>query len=162
MGELADRLDGIRVRVRLPGTEIEAELRHRTDVTISFGEGVYAFLAEAQLPNLLANLARLLYAGWLRQYRAAMDDSRIDIAPRDQRDRDFLDARSEIESAGRSGDGRIGFAAVGMRDVAATIAPGTLRELTERQFIGRTKEAVTMLIQDHLAQVRQLKLRFYR
>lgn len=75
MGRLADRLDGIRVRVRAPGADIEAELRNRTDITITFGESVYEFADERGLERSLAALARLVYAGWLRQYRAAIDES---------------------------------------------------------------------------------------
>jgi hypothetical protein len=161
MGQLADRLDRIHVRVRAPGAEIEAELRNRTDVTISFGESVYEFLNERGLERYLTSLARLLYAGWLREYRAAVDESALDIAPHDRRDRDFLDARSEIESSGASGDGRITFSAVGMQEMSVKIVPGTARELTEAQFAAQAKEAVTILIQDHLAKVRDLKVRFY-
>ncbi|MGH3623086.1 MAG: hypothetical protein ACRDQ5_15040 [Sciscionella sp.] len=161
MGQLADRLDSIHVRVRVPGTEIEAELRNRTDVTISFGESVYEFLTERFLERYLASLARLLYAAWLREYRAAIDDSALDVAPHDQRDYEFLDARSEIESSGASSDGRITFSAVGMQDISVEIIPGTLREMTEDQFAARTKEAVTVLIQSYLAKVRDLRIRFY-
>lgn len=161
MGQLADRLNSIRVRVRVPGTEIEAELRNRTDVTISFGESVYEFLDERGLKRSLASLARLLYAAWLREYRSAIEDSALDVAPHDQRDYDFLDARSAIESSGASGDGRIKFSAVGMQDLTVEIVPGTVRELTENQFAVRTKEAVTILIQNYMAKVRDLRIRFY-
>jgi ribosomal protein L29 len=161
MGELADRLDAIAVRAQVPGIEIVAELRDRTDVTISFGEAVYEFISEVRLENYLGSLARLLYAGWLRQYRAAIDDSALDVDPHDQRDHDFLDARAEIESTGASSDGRITFSAVGMQDMSVDIAAGTLRELTEEQFSERAKEAVAVLIQDHLSKVRELKRQFY-
>jgi hypothetical protein len=147
--------------VRVPGTEIEAELRNRTDVTISFGESVYEFLDERGLKRSFASLARLLYAAWLREYRAAIEDSALDVAPHDQRDYDFLDARSAIESSGASGDGRISFSAVGMQDITVEIVPGTVRELTENQFAVRTKEAVTILIQNYMAKVRDLRIRFY-
>ena len=161
MGQLAERLDSIHVRVRAPGTEIEAELRNGTDITISFGEGVYEFLNESGLERHLASLARLLYAAWLRQYRAAIDDSALDIAPHDDRDHEFLRERSQLESAGASGDGRITFSAVGMRDISVRIVPGTVWQLTEDQFAARTKEAVALLVQDYRAKVRQLKIRYY-
>jgi hypothetical protein len=161
MGRLADRLDGIRVRVRAPGTEIEAELRNRTDITITFGESVYDFVDERGLERSLAALARLVYAGWLRQYRAAIDDSALDITPRDDRDGKFLGERAKIEASGRSGDGRITLTCVGMQDISVEILPGTVRELTEAEFTARAKEAVTTLIQDYLAKVRALRKRCY-
>ncbi|MFL6126064.1 hypothetical protein [Actinophytocola sp.] len=161
MGQLADRLDAIRVRARMPGVDIEVELRDRTDVRISFGESVYGFLTENRLQYYLAGLARLLYAAWLRQYRAAIDDSALDVDPHDRRDHEFLDARAAVESGGASTDARIVITAVGMREIEVRIAPGTVRKLTEDQFSARTAEAVTALIQDHLSQVRALKTRFY-
>jgi hypothetical protein len=161
MGQLADRLDGIRVRVQVPGTEIRAELRNRNDVSIWFGESVYEFLDERGLEGYLVSLARLLYAAWLREYRAAIAASTLDVDPHDERDYEFLEARAKIESSGSSAGGRIAFAATGMQNMSATITRGTLRELTENQFTARAKEAVTALIQDHLAKVRELKTRFY-
>jgi hypothetical protein len=85
----------------------------------------------------------------------------LDIAPHDERDFEFLDERAKIESSGASGDGRITFSAVGMGDISVAIVPGTVRELTEDQFAARTKEAVTVLIQDYQAKVRGLRIRFY-
>jgi hypothetical protein len=85
----------------------------------------------------------------------------VPVAPHDQRDYDFLDARSEIESSGASDDGRIRFSAVGMQDIAVEIVPGTVRELTENRFSVRTKEAVTILIQNYMPKVRDLRTRFY-
>ncbi|MEV6640830.1 hypothetical protein [Amycolatopsis sp. NPDC051371] len=161
MGRLADRLDGIRVRVRAPGADIEAELRNRTDITITFGESVYDFADEHGLERSLAALARLVYAGWLRQYRAAIDESALDITPRDERDHEFLDERSKIEAGGRSSDGRISLTCVGMQEIAVEIVPSTVRELAEEQFAVRAEEAVTILIQDYLAKVSALRKRFY-
>jgi hypothetical protein len=161
MGRLADRLDGIRVRVRAPGTDIEAELRNRTDVTITFGESVYEFADERGLERSLAALARLVYAGWLRQYRAAIDESALDITPSDERDHEFLDERSKVEAGGKSSDGRITFACVGMQEISVEIVPGAVRELTEDQFAARAEEAVTILIQEYLAKVSELRKRFY-
>jgi hypothetical protein len=57
MGRLAGRLDAIRVRVRAPGVDIGAELRDRTDITITFGESVYDFADERGLERALAALA---------------------------------------------------------------------------------------------------------
>lgn len=159
MGRLADRLDAIRVRA--PGTDIEAELRDRTDIAIIFGESVYDFADERGLERSLAALARLVHAGWLRQYRAAIDESALDIAPQDERDHEFLDERSKIEAAGKSGDGRISFTCVGMQEIEVEIVPGSVRELTEDEFASRAQEAVAILIQDYLAKVRALKTRFY-
>jgi hypothetical protein len=162
MGSLGERLDNIHLRVRVPGTEIEAELRNRKDVTISFGENGYEFLNERGLEQYLATLARLLYVGWVREYRGAISETSIVISePETQQDEDFLEARSEMEATGASGDGRVTISAVGMQDPQVRITAGTLRELSEDQFVARTKEAVTALAEDYQAKIRELKVRFF-
>jgi hypothetical protein len=110
----------------------------------------------------MSSLARLLYVGWIREYRAALSHSFIEIgAPESQADRDFLAAREQMESAGVSNDGKITISAVGMQNATVRIAPGTLRELSEQQFVARIAEAVTALAEDHLAKVRELKVRYF-
>ena len=161
MGRLAERLNNIRVRVRMPGTEIEAELSARNNITISFGESVYQFVSERFLEGALASLARLLFTGWLREYRAAIADTELNIDPNDQHDLNFRDARKEIESTGESSDGRVWLSAVGMNDFTARITRGTVRELREREFVARVREAAAALIEDYRAQVRELKKRHY-
>lgn len=161
MGYLAERLDKIRVRVRAPGTEIEAELSSRNNITLSFGESVYAFISERYLEHALASVARLLFVGWLREYRAVIDDTELNIDPKDQHDLNFRDERREIESSGESSDGRVRLSVIGMNDFTARIQRGTVRELREREFVARVREASTALIGDYRAQVRELKKRYY-
>jgi hypothetical protein len=162
MSSLGERLDNIHLRVRVPGTDINAELRNRRDISISFGPDVYPWLNERHLEHYLANLARLLYVAWVREYRAALSDSFRDAGyPEFQRDRDFLAARDEMESQGESADGRLTISAVGMQNVQVRIAKGTLRELSEHQFVACAKEAINALADDHMTKIRALKLRFF-
>lgn len=161
MGELADRLDRIRVRVRAPGTDIEAELRNRNEFALSFGEGVYEFIDERALERALASLARLLYAGWQRQYREAISDTRLNIDPEDQHDFNFQEESRAVESHGESGDGRVALSAVGMDEFTARIKPGTLRELREGEFTALVTEAAARLLENYQATMNELKVRFY-
>jgi hypothetical protein len=162
MGELADRLDNIHLHVRIPGTEIEADLRDRNNVTISFGDGGYEFLNERNLEHYLATIARLLYVGWVREYRVAIEGTAIVIPePETQADRDYIAARSEMEVTGASADGRVEISAIGMRDPQVRIARGTVRELSEAEFLARTKEAVEALTEDYQTKIRALKVRFF-
>lgn len=161
MGELAERLDNIRVRANAPGMDIEAELRNRSEFTLSFGASVYEFIDEDALERALASLARLLYVGWQRQYREAIAETALDIEPDDGHDFRFQEESRVIESCGESGDGRVALSAVGMDEFTARIKRGTVRELSEGEFAARTAEAATLLVEDYQAKMAELKVRYY-
>jgi hypothetical protein len=163
MTSLGDRLDAIHLRVRVPGTDIEAELRDRTDVTISFGDGGYQWLSERDLERYMASLARLLYTAWVRAYRDALPEAFLSAMddPPDRQEQDFLAARAELREHGASGDGRITISAVDMHDVTVRITRGTSQALSEREFAADTREAVTALLADRRAKVRELKMRYF-
>jgi hypothetical protein len=161
MSSLGERLDAIHLRVRVPGTEIEAELRDRRDVTISFGPDSYDWLSERDLEQYMASLARLLYTAWVRAYKDALSDSFLEAAASpDQRERDFLAARAEVRASGASSDGRVTISAVDMHEITVGIPRGTLRALTEVQFAAATREAVVALLADHMSKVNELKVKF--
>jgi len=162
MGELGDRLDKIHVRVRVPGTPIQGELHHRGEIGISFDPDSYQWLRESRLAHYLATVARLLYAGWTREYRAAISSSLLPVDPPEEvRNRAYEQARDEVEASGSSADGRVTVSAVGLRNFTARITPGTIRELTEQEFVSRAREAATAFLADHRAQIRELKLAFF-
>lgn len=150
---LGDRLDAIRVRVRAPGAAIEAELRHPRQISIHLDEGAYPFMREPQLEQALAGLARLLYAGWVRQYRTALAGSAISPIENPE----FVAGRAKIEPTGRSADGRITITAVGMQDFQVRVTPGTLRELSERQFTAALQQAATGFVTDQAAKISTLR-----
>lgn len=161
MADLAEKLDGIRVHVRAPGTEIEAELRQRTGITLSFGESVYGFINESALERVLASTARLLWAGWQRQYRAAIDETGLNIDIDDLRDSNFFADRAKVEAIGESNDNRIMITAIGMENFSVHIKPGTVREISEDQFAASASEVAMKLIWDFQFKVDDLKKRYY-
>ena len=161
MTDLAEKLDGIRVHVRAPGTDIEAELRDRTGITLSFGESVYDFIDESALERVLAGVARLLWTGWQRQYRAAIDETNLNIDVDDMRDSNFFADRAKVEAIGESNDTRIVITAIGMENFSVHIKPGTVREIPEDQFAENAAEAATRLIRDFQVKVDELKKRYY-
>ncbi|WP_051367212.1 hypothetical protein [Hamadaea tsunoensis] len=163
MGALADRLDRIHLRVRVPGTDISAELRNREEVSISFGHGVYDGLSERDLEHYLASLARLLFVAWQRAYSEALSESFREalVGADSDEDRAYLRARGEMVSTGASNDGRVTVTGRAMQDVEVRIAAGTVRELTEWQFAERVHEAVVVLAKNHMDQIEELKKRYY-
>ncbi|MHA6802149.1 hypothetical protein [Salinifilum ghardaiensis] len=161
MGELAERLDNIRVRANAPGMDVQAELHNRAEFTLSFGESVYEFADERALERALASMARLLYAGWQRQYREAVEAAGLDIDPQDQHDFNFQEECRAVESHGESSDGRFALSAVGMDEFSARIQRGTVRELGEGEFAARVTEAANLLVADYQAKTTELKMRYY-
>ncbi|MGJ7908273.1 hypothetical protein ACOQFL_17560 [Actinopolyspora sp. H202] len=141
--------------------ELEAELRDRSQVTLEFGESVYEFIDERFLERALTGLARRLYTGWVKQYREAISTTNLNIEPNDQHDSEFEEEMRVVEASVESGDGRIAVSTVGMQDFSATIHPGTVRELSEREFVARVAEVTPALIQRFQAKVAELKVRYY-
>lgn len=161
MGELAEKLDNIRVRTRAPGIDLEAELRNRNEITIEFGESVYEFLDERGLERALGGLAKLLWAGWQRQYREAINETNLNIDPKDQHDINFREEVNALEASGESADGAVYLETVGMVEFVAEIERGTLRELDEDEFAARVREAAPLMIADFQAKLTEVKLRYY-
>lgn len=161
MGELAERLDNIRVRSRAPGVGIEGELRNRSEITLEFEESVYDFIDERALERALGDLARLLYAGWQRQYREAINETDLDIDPNDRHDFNFRDEANTIEASGEPEDGRFVLSTVGMQEFTAKVKRGTVRELREREFVSLVSEAASLLIYNYQAKIDELKVRYY-
>lgn len=161
MDDLGQRLDNIHVRVRAPGADIEATLRRRGDIDLEFSDSVYEFISERALEDALANLARLLWVGWQRQYRTEIDETGLDIDANDQHDLNFFTERKELEIEGRSEDQRIAITATGMENIVVRITPGTIRAVPEREFVASAKQAATRLIRDFQDKTGELKKRYY-
>ncbi|WP_020499007.1 hypothetical protein [Sciscionella marina] len=161
MVDLAERLDDIRVHARAPGTEIEAELRDRGAVKLTFGESIYDFISESALESALVGIARMLWTGWQRQYQLAIDETDLNIDANDRHDLNFFAERDEIESTGTSGDERISISAVGMQNFSVRVKPGTVREISEDEFSAGAAEAATRLVQDYQDKVDELKKRYF-
>lgn len=166
MGRIADRLDGMRVSAEVAGSALAARLDGRTGVSLSFRPGVYQRVNERELERELTNLARLLWVARTREYYAIVSDVTGEVRTREgravtQRDLDFFAARGELIAEGRSSDGRITIKVQGMQVFRVQIVPGTVRALTEGEFVERVGEAGGELIRDQLRKVRELKLSIY-
>ncbi|MFF3228908.1 hypothetical protein ACFYV7_39395 [Nocardia suismassiliense] len=159
--DLATRLDNIRVRVRAPTAEIEAELYQRTAIRLSFGRRVYASMHESELEEVLARIAKLLWVGWQREYRRALEYTTLVIDADDSTDLKFFADRDSTEATGESNDQRITVSTVGMKDFSVRISPETIYQLSESQFSASVSEAAANLIQDFQTKVDEVKKRYY-
>jgi hypothetical protein len=165
MGDLANRLNRLHVRAQVPGTDIVGVVRDRSDVMVSFAEHSYYEATEAELEWRLANLARLLWAGWTRGYYAEVSAAtgRTVTGERPavtERDRLFREERARTTARGSAADDRVTVVFHG-RDVTVHIEPGTLRELTEEEFVAAVRTAARNLIEDHQRQIADLRVRVF-
>ncbi|WP_405168191.1 hypothetical protein OG203_44415 [Nocardia sp. NBC_01499] len=155
------QLDNIRVRVTAPGTDIEAELSRRTDIALFFKDSDYAFVNEPIMERALTSIARLLWVGWQREYRRAIEYTNLSIDAENAADFAFFAERDAVEAAGESSNKRITVATVGMKSFSVHIEPDTVRDLSQSEFCTSVSEAAGNLIQNYLAEVGELKKRYY-
>jgi hypothetical protein len=158
MDTLAERLDRIHLRVRVPGVEIYGELTDRRRIAVSFGEDTYASQSEARLEQALAVVARLLTAGWGQEYHRALRGSGLAVSP-ELRNDTFERARAELVATGVSADGLVSISAVNLRDFSVHVRRGTVSRVPERMFVAAVNEAAAAFLADHLAKIRELQHR---
>lgn len=166
MGQLADRLNTIRIQADTANGAITGELSHRTRVRVAFRPGVYDRCDPGELERQVENLARRLRANRMREYYAALSEALGETVtgeakPISQRDVDFYRARDEMLVEGRSRDGRVTVALRGVRDFRVRLEPGTLQAHTEHQFADAVEEAADELLHSQREQIRELKLTIY-
>lgn len=166
MGLLAQRLDDMHVRVTAPGGDISGELRGRDQVHIAFAAGRYQWLSEQYVEQQLAALGRLLWAGRMKAYHAAVSAALQmpvdrDEPPASPRDVDYYAARDNLVARGACVDNSVHIEVHGMRSWAVRIVPGSLRRFREDEFAVRVQEAATALVRDQFAQIRMLKDQIY-
>jgi hypothetical protein len=167
MGELADRVDGMRIRVSTPDGGLTAELHDRDQLSLTFRDGLYRlFDHEADLERRLSTLATLLWVARTREYARIYsdvtgDDSTGEDKPMGVRDVEWRVEREDLEATGSSSDGRIAVRVKGMREWRVTIRAGTLRALDEKQFVAAVGEAAGGLIRDQFAKLVALSNKYY-
>jgi hypothetical protein len=166
MGELADRIDRMRVRASTPDGGITAELRDRDQLSLTFREGLYPLLDDAELGRRLAVLANLLWVARTREYWRIYGDVTGDYStgedpPADARDLAWRDERDELVATGSSAGGHITVRVIGMRRWRVTVGAGTVRALDELQFTRAAGEAAGGLIREQFAGLAALSHRHY-
>ncbi|WP_199512223.1 hypothetical protein [Nucisporomicrobium flavum] len=166
MGELADRVDSMRVSVSTPDGGLTAELRDRDQLSLTFRDGLYQLLDDADLGRRLAVLAQLLWVARTREYWRIYGDVTGDYStgedkPISERDIAWKTERDNLEVTGSSADGRVTVRCVGMRQWQVTVRPGTVRALDEHQFSIAAGEAAGALIRDQFAALAALSNKYY-
>ncbi len=166
MADLKDRIQAIHVRVSSPDGEISAELRNRSQMTLSFAPGWYDRCTEGDLERKLGALASLLWVARMREYwevRSKDAGERITgepkpISPRAVR---YCAEREALVARGRSADGRVSVSVEGMRNWTVKVTPGTVRAIDEYEFAASAGQAAAELIRDQYQKIAALKLTIY-
>ncbi|WP_067508260.1 hypothetical protein [Actinoplanes sp. TFC3] len=166
MGELADRVDSMRVRASTPDKGIIGELYSRDQLSLSFQEGLYQLLDDEALERRLAVLANLLWVARTREYSRIYADITGDYSvgeekPISERDIAWQTERDSLEVSGSSADGRLTVRSVGMRQWDVAVQPGTARELDEHQLSVAVGEAAGALIRQQFAGLAALSNKYY-
>ncbi|MEV6636525.1 hypothetical protein AB0M54_37870 [Actinoplanes sp. NPDC051470] len=166
MGELADRVETMRVRATAPDGSLTAELYDRDQLTLTFHNDYYRQCDDDDLGRRLAAVASLLWVARTREYERIYSDVTGDYStgegpPATERERDWRAERDAIEAHGASEDGRVRVRAVGLRNWTVTIRPGTTRTLDEQQFIAAAGQAAGALIRDQFTRLAALSNKYY-
>ena len=167
MGELADRIDTMRVRAATLGDGITAELRDGSQLSFSFREDYYRlFDYESDMERQLEALAGHLWVARNRETRRIFTDVTGEDfipgdPPSDERGFAWQNEREQLEATGSSADGRVSVRVVGLRDWRVSIRPGTLRVLDEYEFAATVAEAAGEMIRDLFDKLTALSYKYY-
>jgi hypothetical protein len=162
---ITERVESILVRVEAPSRSVSAEMHGRNHVIVSFAPGFYYRADEHEMQWQLEQLAKLLWAAWMREYQRIISDEHQqtiqESRPVSQQDYEFFEKRSNLVAEGRSSDGRIHLAVRGMKDWKVRVAPDAMTTMREDEFASQVAVAARELIGDQRAKIRELKVTTY-
>ncbi|MEI2712309.1 MAG: hypothetical protein V9G04_03190 [Nocardioides sp.] len=161
MTTVAEHMESTSISAQTPDGIAFATIRGDRDVTFSLVPGYYATADEARLADKVAKVAKLLWVARVKEFFRMQSELvgreiRTEPAPRSDVQREREAARNQIEATGRSSDGVINVASVGLLTWTVQITPGSLRGLSEQQFCADVKQAAEMLVSDHRQQLRTI------
>jgi hypothetical protein len=154
VGEVADRLESLTVTVSSPDGNIEAQVIGGQPRSLTFRADAYQQYTEPTLAHQLARIATLLFVGRDREVRQIIEDAglhrvRQPSEAADEAQRRYLEEIRQIHAIGMGPRELVRFEATGMLDWRCDIADGTLRYLSEPEFIGEVMGAAQALLQHH-------------
>jgi DNA-binding protein YbaB len=163
---ISERVDSMVVRATSPNGSVTATVRGMDSIEVTFMPGFYQEAGTHQMETQLAQVAKVLWANRMREYRAIVDDESngslvVKTEPADRRDEQFFEQRENLVAEGSSSDGRVRVTVRGMVDWTVHISPGTLQELREYELATAVGEAAQALIRDQTNKMLELKLSIY-
>jgi hypothetical protein len=154
MGEVADRLESVTVTVSSPDGNIEAHVVGGQPRSLTVRAGAYQRYSESDLAHQLARTAALLFVGRDREVQQIMEDAGLHRARQpseatDEAQRRYLSALPHIYATGQGPRGLVRLEATGLVQWHCDIAEGTLRQLSESEFVAEVMGAARDLLQNH-------------
>jgi hypothetical protein len=156
MGELVDRLERLAVEAWSPDGRMAATAEGRYQVRLRFVSGAYRKYDEVELGHQLAQLATVLWTRYRREYTeivAAFHDDDDPATDEEPRDRIFRERLEQLDVSGTSAQGSIALRSRALVRWEVVVTEGTLRRLTEEQFLGELDSAIADILGDYQAQL---------
>ncbi|ADD42699.1 hypothetical protein [Stackebrandtia nassauensis] len=147
MGVVAGQLAALTVTVSSPDARMRATVTAGKPRSFGFRPNTYRFYTEDRLGHQLARLATLAYIGHQRGVDRihAENDMTVIRDPRQARDpaeATFVERSNSITVAGVGARKMVRFKTTGMLNWQCRIAEGTVRRLSEKEFVSEVSLAV--------------------
>jgi hypothetical protein len=153
VGNVADHLDSLTVRVTSPDNRIMARLANRTQVTFEFRPGAYDEFDERTLEYQLGKLCRLMWVGYTRGYSRAMEKLGLNFRmnpkyAKTPQERRFLTERTQVVAIGATEKRLVRIKTVGLIEWEFRITDGTIKKVAEPEFLLDLHTAGRTLMRD--------------
>lgn len=153
MGNVADNLDSLTVRVTSPDNKIMAQLTNRTQVTFEFRPGSYTDYKLATLQQQLSKTCRLLWTGYIRGYTQVMENVGLNFKTKPHQaktpaERRFLTERAQLGATGTTKKKHITIDTMGLIKWKITIEDDALTKLSEIEFLAELHTAGRAVMHD--------------
>jgi hypothetical protein len=155
MGELAERLNLLKVEAVSPDGGISAAARGPGDVRIGFTMDSYRRYRAAALVHQLEALATTLWVCYRRNYLEIVSSwtDRDEEPQATDEDREFQQRLADLQVVGVSARGRVTVRSRALVSWQVQIVGEPVGSLTESEFVAEVGSAVAALLADHRAKV---------
>lgn len=167
MASFGDNRDSTVITMTSPDQNIHVRFSNGKDAEVWFRPDAYRRYREDQLSHQLARLGATTWVAYHRAqaeaYRREQGLSTEEVAAGEQRlmerpnHREYTQALNNIEGDGVSPSGVIRIHTRGLLEWCVEIAPGTIREFSEEQFLAELHAAFNSLMNDREMQAVILK-----
>lgn len=151
MGVVAGQMAALTVTVTSPDARIHATVTAGKPRSFGFRPNTYRFYTEERLGHQLARLATLAYIGHQRGMDRIHADNgmtviRDPLQARDPAEAAFIERSNSITVAGVGARKLVRFTTTGMLDWRCRIEEGTVRRLSEKEFVSEVSLAVNNVL----------------
>jgi hypothetical protein len=142
------------VTVSSPDGNIEAQVIGGQPRSLTFRAGAYQRYTEPTVAHQLARIATLLFVGRDREVQQVMEDAGLH-RPRhpseaaDEAQRRYLSELPRVYATGQGPRGLVRLEATGLMQWRCDVTEGTVRHLSEFEFVAEVMGAARDLLQNH-------------